>query len=80
VTVVPPRGEAITDTVQVLLAEPSGKWRGKGFSGIYDNRILFRQHVFFPEPGSYSIKLKHGMRPLMLKGITDIGIRVEKVK
>ena len=79
VTIEPPRGESLTDTVQVLLAEPSGKWLGKGFSGIYDSRVVYRRNVFFPEPGKYSIHLRHGMRPALLKGITDIGIRVEKV-
>jgi gliding motility-associated lipoprotein GldH len=79
VTIQPPSGVSMTDTVQVLLAEPSGKWIGKGFSGIYDNRLLYRKSVFFPEPGKYSIYLRHGMRPSVLKGITDIGIRIEKV-
>jgi gliding motility-associated lipoprotein GldH len=79
VTIQPPYGVSLTDTVQVLLAEPSGKWKGKGFSGLYDNRLLYRKEVFFPEPGKYSILLRHGMRPSLLKGITDIGIRIEKV-
>jgi gliding motility-associated lipoprotein GldH len=80
VTIDPPRGVSKTDTVQVMLADPAGKWLGKGFSGIYDNRRLYMQNVYFPEPGNYSIHLRHGMRPARLKGITDIGIRVEKVK
>ena len=79
VTIEPPRGESKTDTVQVMLADPSGKWMGKGFSGVYDNRRLYMQNVYFPEPGNYNIHLRHGMRPALLKGITDIGIRVEKV-
>ncbi len=78
-TITSPRGEAFTDTVQVILAEPSGKWLGKGFSGIYDNRIIFRRNVFFPESGTYTLQLKHGMRPAQLQGITDIGIRIEKI-
>jgi gliding motility-associated lipoprotein GldH len=79
VTIKAPRGESVTDTVQVVLADPSGKWLGKGFSGIYDNRLIYRKNVYFPEPGNYSINLRHGMRPVLLKGITDIGIRIEKV-
>jgi gliding motility-associated lipoprotein GldH len=79
VTIQPPVGASKTDTVQVVLAEPSGKWIGKGFSGIYDNRMLYLKGVFFPEPGTYTIYLRHGMRPALLKGIADIGIRVEKV-
>jgi gliding motility-associated lipoprotein GldH len=80
VTIDPPRGESKTDTVQVMLADPSGKWLGKGFSGVYDNRRLYMQNVYFPEAGNYNIQLRHGMRPTRLKGITDIGMRVEKVK
>ena len=79
VTIASTKGETVTDTVQIVLAEPSGKWIGRGFSGIYDNRIIFRRNVFFPESGEYTIHLKHGMRPAQLKGITDIGIRVEKI-
>lgn len=79
VTIEPPSGALLTDTVQVILAEPSGKWLGKGFSGVYDNRLIYRRNVYFPESGKYSIHLKHGMRPENLKGITDVGIRIEKV-
>jgi gliding motility-associated lipoprotein GldH len=79
VTIQPPSGKVLTDTTQVILAEPSGKWLGKGFSGIYDNRIIYRRNVFFPESGIYTIYIKHGMRLADLKGITDFGIRVEKI-
>jgi len=80
VTIDPPKGESKTDTVQVMLADPSGKWLGKGFSGTYDSRQLYMRNVYFPETGNYAISLRHGMRPSILKGITDIGIRIEKVK
>jgi gliding motility-associated lipoprotein GldH len=74
-----PKGESRRDTIQLLLADPTGKWLGKGFSGIYNHRSLYMQNVFFPDPGSYCIRIGHGMRPSQLKGITDIGIRVEKI-
>lgn len=79
VTIESPKGEAVTDTMQLILAEPSGKWLGKGFTGVYDNRLIYRRNVYFPEPGEYNIKLRQGMRDNLLKGITDVGIRVEKV-
>ena len=79
VTIESPKGETRTDTVQVILADPAGKWLGKGFSGIYNNRPLYMQNVSFPDPGNYTVRILHGMRPSQLKGITDIGIRVEKV-
>lgn len=79
VTLVPPAGPVLTDTTQVILAEPSGRWIGKGFCGVYDNRFIYRRNVYFPEPGRYSIRIRHGMRPEMLTGITDFGVRIEKV-
>lgn len=78
VTINSPGGTAITDTIQVLLADPAGKWLGKGFTGIYHNKITYRKNVFFPEAGKYSLILQHGMRPTELTGITDIGFRLEK--
>ncbi|HPT31526.1 MAG TPA: gliding motility lipoprotein GldH [Prolixibacteraceae bacterium] len=74
-----PLGETRKDTIQLILADPSGNWLGKGFSGIYTHRALYMQNVYFPDPGNYSIRIGHGMRPSLLKGITDIGIRVEKI-
>lgn len=79
VDIIPPQGETFTDTVQVMLADPMGVWTGKGFSGTYDNQILYRRSVYFPFAGTYNVKMQHGMRPKVLTGITDIGIRVEKV-
>jgi len=78
VKIFPPEGDLITDTIQVLLAHPDGKWMGKGFSGIYTNQKPYRAHVYFPVEGKYTIQIQHGMRPKVLEGLTDIGIRVEK--
>jgi gliding motility-associated lipoprotein GldH len=80
VKIIPPEGEIITDTIQVLLANPSGKWLGKGFTGIYTSQIPYRTHVYFPVEGNYTIQIQHGMRQTELKGITDIGFRVEKAR
>jgi gliding motility-associated lipoprotein GldH len=80
VKIIPPEGEVITDTIQVLLADPAGKWLGKGFTGIYTNQIPYRTHVYFPLEGNYTVQIQHGMRPKILKGITDIGFRVEKAR
>lgn len=78
VTITSPGGTSVTDTMQVVLADPSGRWLGKGFTGIYHNKVIFRNNVFFPEAGKYSLKLQHGMRPQELQGITEIGVRLEK--
>jgi gliding motility-associated lipoprotein GldH len=79
VTLNTPTKESKCDTIQLVLAESNGKWLGKGFSGTYTNRLIYMRNVFFPEPGKYSVRIQHGMRPDILEGISAIGIRVEKV-
>ncbi len=79
ITVQPPAGACKTDTIQLTLAEPSGKWLGKGIGGIYDIRTIYRRNVYFPDSGLYTLQLRHGMRQESLRGINDVGIRVEKI-
>lgn len=78
VSIIPPEGAIVNDTIQVLLADPGGKWLGKGFTGLYTSQAPYRTQVFFPVEGKYTIRIQHGMRPEVLKGLTDIGIRVER--
>lgn len=73
-----PDGEFMKDTIQYVLADPSGRWTGKGFGGIKDNKFLYRNNVYFPRAGSYLFTIQHGMRQEMLTGISDIGFRIEK--
>lgn len=68
---------AVTDTLEVTLADPSGKWLGHGFGGVKTSEILFRENVFFPVSGNYEIQIKQGMRGQQLEGITEVGFRVE---
>jgi gliding motility-associated lipoprotein GldH len=73
-----PSGKTITDTLQYSLADEKGKWYGKGFGDVHEMRLLFKQDVYFPVKGNYSFKIRHGMRTETLKGVYDIGIRIEK--
>ena len=73
-----PDGKLLTDTVEFTLADPSGRWRGSGIGGLHDNQILYKSSVYFPHKGKYKFMIKQGMRDNVLKGIRDIGIRVEK--
>jgi gliding motility-associated lipoprotein GldH len=79
IEILQPDGVAVKDTFEISLADPSGKWRGKGLSGIRSLRTVYRRNVFFPSTGNYFIKIRHGMRPEILKGIHDIGVRIEKI-
>jgi gliding motility-associated lipoprotein GldH len=75
-----PQGQIQRDTVECVLASPDGKWLGDGLGDIYDNRILFKEHVRFPQIGEYRFDLIQAMRVNPLPGIMDAGIRIEKEK
>lgn len=73
-----PNGAHLRDTLQVFLADEKGNWRGKGSASLFDCRFLYRQNVRFSSSGIYRIAIQHAMRPHHLKGISAIGIRVER--
>jgi gliding motility-associated lipoprotein GldH len=75
-----PEGRTITDTLQYSLADEKGKWYGKGFGDVHEMRLPFKTGVYFPSIGIYSFKIRHGMRAETLKGVYDIGLRIEKIK
>jgi gliding motility-associated lipoprotein GldH len=75
-----PQGQLIRDTIEVMLQSPDGKWLGDGLGDIWDNRILFKPNVRFPQKGEYRFELFQAMRVNPLPGIMDAGIRIEKVK
>ncbi len=78
VEVTGPSGQSLRDTINYPIAEPSGKWIGKGNGNIREIRYMYRNQTHFPDKGIYSIKLEQGMRDPKLP-VSDIGIRVEKV-
>jgi gliding motility-associated lipoprotein GldH len=73
-----PGGKTATDTVECQLADPDGKWRGSGLGSIKFNRYLFQRGMVFPRKGRYLFKIEQAMRVNELKGIRDVGIRLEK--
>lgn len=80
VSIEQPGGEAVKDTFEMMLADPTGKWLGEGFGGLKTRESVYRRNVFFPRSGDYTISLQQGMRNDELKGISDVGVRVEIVK
>ena len=65
------------DTVECMLADEYGKWRGTGIS-IYHLNIPIRSKYTFPQQGKYTFAIRQGMRDDQLKGIEQIGVRIEK--
>ncbi len=79
VTTTSPEGKSITDTLQYNLADEKGKWYGKGFGDIHELKLPYKTNVYFPRKGIYQFNIQHGMRIEDLKGVYDIGIRIEKI-
>lgn len=79
-----PNGKVVADTLEYEMALPDGSWLGKG-NRVKDNKLWYKEQVRFYEEGNYTITLKHAMRNInqvegvtQLKGITDVGISIEK--
>ncbi len=80
VNTVSPSGKSITDTLQYMLADGKGKWYGRGIGDVKELNLPFRNGVWFPEKGTYHFKIRHGMRVESLKGVYDLGLRIESAK
>ncbi|MFM9008571.1 MAG: gliding motility lipoprotein GldH [Bacteroidota bacterium] len=72
-----PDGQIDRDTLEIMLASPEGQWLGDGLGDIWDNRVLFKRNVSFPQTGEYRFEISQGMRLDPLPGIMDAGIRIE---
>ena len=70
--------EYMLEYLQYYLADDKGRWYGKGFGDIHELKLPYRSNVFFPLKGEYTFTVQHGMRKEDLKGVYDIGIRIEK--
>jgi gliding motility-associated lipoprotein GldH len=73
-----PDGRQARDTVECILADPSGKWVGKGISNIRDNQVLLRRGLRFPKKGNYIFEFEQAMREPALEGVMDIGLRITR--
>lgn len=71
-----PNGKTARDTVECVLADPTGRWLGKGLGDIRDNQILFKPKVRFPHGGTYRFELEQGMRMTQLPEVFDVGMSI----
>ncbi len=72
-------GEIASDTIEFFLATEKGKWLGKKNGGSWQNDLLYKSNVRFPGTGKYSVEIIQGMRDLKLKGIKQVGIKIEEI-
>lgn len=76
-----PNGNVLKDTVNCIIADNRGKWLGNGIGDLWDLKIPYIGNFKFAQNGIYVISLEQAMRDKNgLKGISDIGLRIEKTK
>ena len=73
-----PTGQHRKDTINMILAEPDGKWTGRGNGNIRELMLLYRKGTKFRTPGTYVFTLEQAMREPELP-VTDLGVRIERV-
>ena len=73
-----PNGNVTHDTIECTLATPEGRWIGKGSGSMRDLHVPLNEALRFPLTGTYHFEIEQAMREPVLKGISDIGIFVEK--
>ena len=73
-----PNGNLTRDTIEFVLADDSGKWLGKGWGRVKENKVKLKDNLMFPLSGKYVFLIQQGMREESLTGITDVGLIFEK--
>ena len=72
-----PLGKEHTDTFELMLGSPEGKWYGAGWGNLFSVVAPYRE-VRFLETGTFTFRIKQGMRHDVLEGIEGVGIRIDK--
>lgn len=82
-----PNGDKIIDTLQYEMADASGKFLGKGFTDIKENKLFYKENKVFPRSGKYMFNIRQAMRKNgeisvipFLEGVQDVGFSIEKTK
>lgn len=74
-----PIGPMAKDTIECVLADEFGKWKGNGIS-LFQTSVPIRSNYLFPDKGQYTLSFRQGMRTDELKGIQEIGLKIERSK
>lgn len=71
-----PHGVKTRDTLEFLLADAHGNWKGKGNGRLKDYQYLFYPKVRFPYTGKYKFTFYQAMRQENVKGIANFGLTI----
>ncbi len=82
-----PNNTSFIDTLEYEMTDAEGKFLGKGFTDLKENKLEYKSNVVFPITGEYSVNIQQAMRKggavdgiERLDGITDIGLHIEKME
>lgn len=80
-----PKGIEKTDTISYVLAQPDGRWLGKGLY-IKEHHLPFVERFLLDEPGVYQFRIRPAVRAAeklvadkTLHGIHQIGIALNPI-
>jgi len=74
-----------SDTVELMISEKNGKWKGSGFGDTREVSFVLKKHVYFEKKSDYRFTVEQAMRYgnknkiSKLKGLVAVGLAVEKL-
>jgi gliding motility-associated lipoprotein GldH len=81
-----PNKKTLVDTLEYQMANPDGSLLGEGFTDVKDSKLVYKERMKFTT-GAYKVHIKQAVRQTgkvsgvkELKGITDVGFRIEKIE
>lgn len=81
-----PSGLKVIDTLEYEMTDKAGNFLGSGYTDIKENKLFYKENVRFQHKGLHILKVEQAMRKSSnihgldsLKGVTDIGLRIETV-
>jgi gliding motility-associated lipoprotein GldH len=81
-----PNKKILVDTLEYKMANPDGTLMGDGFTDIKENKLFYKEKVDFKLKGDYKVHIRQAVRQTgkvagvnNLKGITEVGFRIESI-
>ena len=67
--------------INVVLAEGTGKWMGRGMGELYEQRMKLDlgDSIKFNKIGTYTVSMEQNMRINPLPEVLNVGFRLEKI-
>ncbi len=78
-----PDSQLLESRIEVPLADPAGRWLGRGMGEIWEHRMPITRNdkpMKFLKPGNYEIRFEQNMRLDPLPEILQVGLRIEKAQ